>query len=510
MKHNRELRFILGVIFLYLIITQYKLDTIPGEWFGDISIIHEYILNILGGKWPLEFSLSAGPLYPYLIAPFVKLLGVSYYTYKILSVSCGLIGILIIYLFVKELVSVRLAVLTSLITVVSFWYIVWTRIGNLQIFIPLLVSLTMYFFVRYCKYKKRKDYFVSVAVASSGLFVYPQTFVLPLALFLMFIYHFLTEKTLNKNVHTLIAGFMIFILAFTVFISIIQSDPNNFTSGYVGSKLFGISKYSLTETISRFFQNVIKWLLMLHVEGDIIFRVNVPKSPQLDVVSGIFFLLGIIYWAKTNKKWLGTIMLSVILLSLPSLSPAHPSIEIPNSGRTIGIIPFVYLFVASGIYYVDTWILKRFRTYASYAFLVIIIGIILTLNLHKYFVLYPQTLPNKNTAYGKIIAAYIDTFPQDTKVLLAGCCWGEWGQPEPKGIYYVLKNYQGRDNLINEAFTLSCDQIKQIPTLIIFDPNEVEKIKKFRTCFSEGLFQEYLSDNGQRVFSSLNILRLTP
>lgn len=62
------------------------------------------------------------------------------------------------------------------------------------------------------------------------------------------------------------------------------------------------------------------------------------------------------------------------------------------------------------------------------------------INFYYYFTIYPNTLPNKNTPFGKTIASVIDKYPQSKKIIIVDCCWGEWGQPEPGGILYTLKN----------------------------------------------------------------------
>ena len=82
----------------------YQLPKLPGEWFGDISIVHEYVERIWAGAWPLHFHLSSGPLYHYLIMPIVFLFhNQGYVTYKIASVSVSLVGLVIMYVYVHDL-----------------------------------------------------------------------------------------------------------------------------------------------------------------------------------------------------------------------------------------------------------------------------------------------------------------------------------------------------------------------------------------------------------------------
>src|SRR3989338_6962645 len=86
--------FFLVIIFA-LLVRLFRLDYIPGEWYGDISNVHEYVEQILAGKWPFYFFQSPGPLYHYLITPIAIIFANhGYETYKIASVIVSLIGLL--------------------------------------------------------------------------------------------------------------------------------------------------------------------------------------------------------------------------------------------------------------------------------------------------------------------------------------------------------------------------------------------------------------------------------
>ncbi len=71
-----------AIFALALALRLYRLDTLPAEWYGDITIVHDYVAAILAGQWPFYYQLSAGPLYHYLIAPLIAVLGYSYLSYK--------------------------------------------------------------------------------------------------------------------------------------------------------------------------------------------------------------------------------------------------------------------------------------------------------------------------------------------------------------------------------------------------------------------------------------------
>ena len=172
-------KFFFIVVFIFIfIIRLFILDQLPGEWFGDISNVHEYTSQILKGQWPFYIFQSPGPLYHYLIAPLVLLFQrKGYLTYKFASVFVSLLGLLSTYLFVKELFAKKLALLTLFTMGISFWYLVWSRLGNSQILIPFLSSFSLYFFVRLVKGGNLNDLFFYCLFSFFGLYTYPQTFV---------------------------------------------------------------------------------------------------------------------------------------------------------------------------------------------------------------------------------------------------------------------------------------------------------------------------------------------
>lgn len=115
-------------------------------------------------------------------------------------------------------------------------------------------------------------------------------------------------------------------------------------------------------------------------------------------------------------------------------------------------------------------------------------------NIAKYFLVYPAGLPDKNLAPGKIIAEYIDKLPVDISVYFSSCCWGEWGEPEPKGVaYQLLKPGRFADfsKLIKD-----CSEIKKHPAVVVTDPKKADLAEKFMKCSGSSKSAEIISNEG--------------
>lgn len=498
----KKIGWIFFLIFvLTLLVRLFLIEKIPGEWYGDISNVHEYESQVLRGEWPFYFFQSPGPLYHYLIAPIVLVFqGKGYETYKISSIIISLIGLIGTFLFTVEISSVALALVTTLTMSFSLWYLIWSRLGNSQIVIPALVAFMSLFIARFVKKKRVLDLLFAAFFASLGWYTYPQTFIFP-AIFIVFVVLYLVSyKKIRSHINSL--GLVIILMTIWVlpFINIIKADRGNFgPHGYVGEKVLPNLSLPMSQLVSKTLSNYQKVLLMLHVKGDATFRVNVSRNPQLDVVSGIFFLLGFLYFAKRkNQIWLFYILFMLLILPLPSISPAIPDAEIPNAARTIAIIPFIFLLVTGGL----SWSFKLLRKIVKNKYLIALIFTIVYvyiahLNLKLYFVDYTQGLPDNNLAPGRIIANYIDKLPLSTAVYFSSCCWGQWGEPEPKGIVYQLHNERRFTDFTK--LKQDCNEIENRPAVVVTDPQKDELVEKFMKCSDESSSIDLFSKEGVLV-----------
>lgn len=501
-KKIKKAFFLIFCIFIIsLAVRIYHLDDLPGEWYGDISIVHAHVEAILSGKWPFKFILSAGPLYHYLIAPIIAIFGFNYLSYKLASVAVSLAGLAVMMVIAYQIDGTKLSLLTGLVASISSWLLVFSRLGNSQIIIPLLTGLMAYFLVRWLKSSQQRDVILAAIMSSLGLYAYPQTFILPGVFLVIVFFYMLVRRELSFKL-LLISSAAIFFLSLP-FLIIIRSNSANFTSGYIGSKLFGTSNID-SHFVTGFFTNLYKTALMLHVKGDVVFRSNPPHMPHLDSISGVLFFFGIIlFFGRKYRRFRPSFILLLVLLVIPSSWPYLPAAEIPSASRTIGIVPFVYLLVAGGL--IAFYRLLKIRLGAdkmvASVVIAVLFGIITFFNLRRYFVSYAYNLPNHNTPFGRIIANWINQLPSDTQVFILGCCWGEWGQPEPDGIRYaVAKQLRDRIRFLPEA--APCEGIERKKrVVIIFNPENKRLKGELSACL--GRKPHLITVNGQDVFGYL-------
>ena len=485
-----------------------NLDNLPGEMYGDINILYEYVQQIFRGDWPTGFFLSAGPLYQYLIIPILSVVGTNFLGFKIASVITSLGVVAMTYLFVRELANRHLAVLSAFITGVSSWLLVYSRLGNLQVFVPLLVVTALFFAVRTVRHNRWGDAVAGGVVAGLGLYVYPPSFILaPVILVALVLVRWTGTGIKYRSIALFAAAAAV---TGALFVRIVAKDPGNFFSGYIGGKI-----QSDQSTAQVLWQNVQRSVGAFHVRGDVSFRGNPPLLPHLDVLSGILMVVGLGWWiVGPRRRWSPLLIVPFVLIQVPAMLVLSAPQDVPSVSRTLGIAPLAYIFAATGLWWLVgllrriPW-LPRLITAAALA-------AILLLNTQRYFTLYAQGLPHRNTPFAKIITRYLDALPADTHPYIAycdgapddptrviGCGWGQASQPEPKSIQF---DGQGVARTITELQPkdVTCEGLRALPkpAIILWRPDAPVPSAAISAC-SELLKPElHTAPNGVQVFNS--------
>jgi hypothetical protein len=452
-----------------LVMRLYALDELPGELYGDIAIIYELVEQIHRGGWPVQFVASNGPLYGYLIAPIVAITGPQgYLGYKLSSGLVSLVGIVATFWMLRSILPLSEAVFGSLVFGASSWFLIFSRLGNTQVLIPALTAGS-YALLLAGRHGRPSLAAVGFAIAVLGLYVMPQTFVLPLA-YLASAWLLLGPARMTR----FLAAPLLIAVPFVLLVAV-QSDLFLSEYGYVGSKA-AVDGAALEKIGTNFYRSS----LMFHIAGDRIFRSNPPGQPQLDVVSGALFLVGLVAsLVRFSKLWLAALWIPFLVLQIPAnlvLSEAAPT---PSASRTIGILPFVaYAIALGGSLLVRPIPFRSLRL----GVLTLLAVIIVALNWTRYFEDYAANLPNQNTPFGKIIAAKVDMLPTDASVLMYGCCWGQRSQPEPKGVEYVVRQRSRIVYVAHGQFSCELLRAQTQPVFVIWDPRLINAPVTPRSC----------------------------
>lgn len=547
-KNHWEYIRLIGICAVYLGFTLYRLPALPGEWYGDISIEHQAVTAILSGHWPWQFNLSAGPAYHYIVAAFAYFLGANYATYKLASVLTGLVVIILTYLLGKEFGGSRVGLFAALAGAVSFWLILFARLGSSpQILSPVLSAGAVYFLLRYRRTRRWYDAAISMVFAGWGLFTYPSTFVLPALLLALILWQliFTPDRALWWRALAVAA---IVLLPFAIgFVLTIKANSAFSQNGYVVSKIAEQSE-TPASVVLTFGKNMLKALGMFQWTGDHAFRTNVPGSPTLDPLSGVLLDLGLAWLfinPRLRPRW-AYVIAPFILLLMPSAAPGILPSEIPSASRALGVAPFAFLLVGTGMEAVWTAARRLIESKGKLPFHLprltrsnsgapisdrsipmtggdprsaaraswvsaVLVGLALLgmgyFNIHHYFVDYAAQLPGHNQPWNQLIAQYIETLPAHTTVRMVTCCWQDTEQPSLQVVGYQLQGMKPQATLYTKAYLKSCQELKPGQRYaIIFPPKEDSLlVQKLRGCFPYSARQMHYDGIGQPAFFTLLI-----
>jgi hypothetical protein len=425
--------------------------------------------------------------------PVVAITGPTYYGFKLASVLTSLGVLAATYALSRRLIDDRFAVLAAFVAGVSSWLLLFSRLGNSQILVPLLATCALWLALRVAQGGGARDVIACAIVSAMGFYVYPQSFVLSPVIGLTLLCLRWTGMPIKWSA---LWRFAITTVVCALPLAwIISRDPYNFFTGYIGGKLGGGGN-----PLVALLTNVTNGLLAFHFRGDGIFRSNPPGLPHLDWVSGLLFLGGLVFWLLPKQRRLSPLLLvPFLLLQAPSWLVLSRPDEVPSASRTLGVAPITYILVASGLW----WLLQLRRPTWPRWLVPTVVGVllaaILLLNIQRYFRDYIAGLPYQNTPIGRIVATYLDALPPETQIYMVGCCW-EHSLPEPLSVQYVMARPERFSSI--ESSTVTCDwlQLQPQPVVLVWSFYSPLPSPAVEACQSWLPAQLYTSKEGLPAF----------
>ncbi len=371
-RRKRELVALSIITILALFFRLYRLDAIPLGLHYDEAANGIDALGVLQGIHPIFFEANSGrePLFIYLVAASIGLLGRNPLAIRVVSAIIGTATIPVTYFLVKELFSKvsdsprRLALLSSLWLALSYWHINFSRIGYRGILLPLLSSLSFYFLWRGWNLPPQgKGRLLSFALSgvSLGLSLYtyiPSRF---LPLFLLSFAGCLSiasskERRWRSEFRAILLVILVALLIFSPLGYYFLRHFDAFVQSARNVSVFNPlwNQGGVPRTLAR---NILQTLGMFVIKGDPNWRHNPAQRPAFNPFTASFFLLGLCIALHNYKRgpYLFT-MLWMVVMSFPAILTAS---GMPHSLRSIGMLPAVYIFPAIGTEAVWGWLRER-------------------------------------------------------------------------------------------------------------------------------------------------------
>lgn len=368
----------------------------------------------LRGERPIFISSYTGKevLFFYLAAGLMRVAGDSVFTLRLTAAYVGLLTVAATYWLAREMLADRrVAILAAALLAVSFWHLLFSRLGFRAIAEPLLQALTVAALFR--GLRRNQTRWLVVAGVFLGLtgYTYLAARLFPVLLLVGSLPLLLDRHTFRRRWRqlALVAG-----VAFIVLLPLLI-----YFIGHPDAFWVRIAQVA-PGAESDLRQGLLKALGMFFLVGDPFWRFNLPGRPLFNWLWGglliVGWLVSIIRWRRFPYDWQRAALLLLIAAPLVMLLPSALATGemIPSNLRAIGLIPFIFLLPAVGVVILFHDIERRFRN-PPVTFAVVFVGLLVLLSggLNTYQLYFERWAAQTTLFYESdgdlaAVAAYLD------------------------------------------------------------------------------------------------------
>jgi len=345
------------------------LDSIPPGWRDDEVIettVHAQL--VLDGGRPLYFVQAEGhePLYHYLSAGWIALVGRSLLSVRLISVFFGLLAVAAAHRLTRQLFGARPALLVALLLAVSFWTLMYSRVKIRHIAELPFALLAFSHLFRAINYQRSAISHQPSAISHQPLAISPlftakpsfrilhcslfislalYTYLAALSLFIIIaafaLYLLFTTYVLHLSTRPRIWPlFLSLALAAILYLPLANAIRNNAARlNIVGGPLAALREGNPQPLI----ENMIGTLAMFGGAGDNEALYNIPGRPVFNLVGFYFFLGGVIIAAA---RWRDPRYAFLLIWLVSGLAPGFASSPPASLGHTITALPAAYILAA--------------------------------------------------------------------------------------------------------------------------------------------------------------------
>jgi 4-amino-4-deoxy-L-arabinose transferase-like glycosyltransferase len=378
MKARASLWWMVAILLVATALRLAAFGDVPPGLYHDEAYHGLDVLEILSGHFSLYFPANNGrePLFIYLIALTVGVLGKSPFALRLAAFPVGILTVATTMAMGKALLSRRVGVLGSAVLAVTLWHVHLSRVGFRAVLLPLFIALTLWQVAlgfkgiarqetqdRKCPKPKAQSpkphswwWHCILAGIFYGLsfYTYSAARFTPVALGLFGLYVLMTQPALRNPQsairNLLWRGVGLTVLVFSLVIAPLAVYTLNHPDVVLG-RLGQVSVFDPTinkgDVWGTLGTHTLRTLAMFFVRGDRIWRHNVPWRPVFDPVLGAAFLVGLLVALRRARRdaAMGFVLIWTALMSLPTLLAE----DAPHFLRAVGVLPVVALPPALGL-----------------------------------------------------------------------------------------------------------------------------------------------------------------
>ncbi|MCP4421945.1 MAG: hypothetical protein GY805_35475 [Chloroflexi bacterium] len=419
-QKQRFLWWMTAVLLLAAFFRLFAIQDVPPGLSQDEVLNADIVHFIRGGYHALFFREGFGhePLYHYFSVPFQYLLGDNVLSIRLPAVTLGLFLVALTMRWVRREFGVTTAVISGVGLAISWWPIIFSRIGIRPILEPVLLLLSFWF------WPKRP--LLSGLILGLSLYSYTGARVLFLIPLLLAVYWLFMQRERGVEEKNL-AFYATIVLAMALLVSAplfltLRADP---TLQQRVDQLAGPLEALQEGDVEPILQSMVATVGVFSFTGDPRWTYTLPQRPLFDWGTAVLFYAGLAlaFWRWKQPAY-ATVLIWLGVTFIPSaVTPQSPSIV-----RLVGALPVVYLLPSLAVTAVITKLKSTNRSIFQKAIakrlLILIFSLLLLLNLSRTvidgFIRWPQTETTRLNHYQTVlldIARHLRESPAENLVI---------------------------------------------------------------------------------------------
>lgn len=229
---NKYVFYMIAIIIFGIFVRIYEFGTLPAGLNQDEAYagyeaysLMKYGKDTFGYSFPCYFTAwgsGMNVLESYLAIPFIKLFGLSVFTFRLPQLICACISLPVFYLLLKEIFNRKHALVGLSVLAICPWHIMLSRWGLESNLAPAFLLFGFYFFVK--GIRNNKFFILSAVMYGVALYSYAITWtVVPITVFLCGIYLLLTKQKLAWQ-YIILSAAILFVLAIPLLLFVLVNN----------------------------------------------------------------------------------------------------------------------------------------------------------------------------------------------------------------------------------------------------------------------------------------------
>ncbi|QLE58126.1 glycosyltransferase family 39 protein [Nostoc sp. TCL26-01] len=256
-------------------------------------------LQLFGNDYPAS-------LYVLATVPFIKVLGMTEFSTRIVAAITGSLTIFAVYFLTEELFSKRVSIFAALLLAINPWHIHYSRIAFNLVFLPLFFCMALLFLMK--SFRKPNYIAISSLFFGISLYTYSSARVF-ISLFVLGLILMFRKHLWNHKKQTFIAALLFLLIFIPLFRFWISPE------GMARARGTGLVSHPLTIALNYFSHFSPNFLFF---QGSSIFNENPARIGELYFFELITVALGIFKLISAEKKVRSILLLWLCLYPLPA------------------------------------------------------------------------------------------------------------------------------------------------------------------------------------------------